>query len=369
METKKKRARVVVSVLALAGLAVFPLMGYAGSLEPSAPPGPTMKTLDEVEPRIPIPGSAIPLEPFQISRSGSYYLTGDRAATANGINVNADSVTIDLMGYSLIGPGSASGVNYGILMSCRKNVEVRNGTVRDFGRSGIREMCTGGYQHRIINVRAEANGYVGINLSGTGHLVKDCTARANAHGISVAVGGTMMGNTVYYNQGTGIQGVWACTLTDNTASYNAGTGIRTDYGCTVTNNTAYRNDANGIRAEAGCTVTGNTVTENNGNGIHVQSNCKVVANTCCANGRYGDGAGIHATSRNNRIQANNLLHNDRGVDVDGAGNIIVKNTASDNTPNYEILPGNAYGPIVDVNGVGDISATADAGHPWANFEF
>jgi parallel beta-helix repeat protein len=328
-----------------------------------------MKTLDQVEPRIPIPGSAVPLEPFQISQSGSYYLTGDRAATANGINVNADSVTIDLMGYSLIGPGSASGVNCGILLICRKNVEVRNGTVRDFGQSGIREMCTGGYQHRIINVRTESNGYVGIDLMGTGHLVKDCTARANTHGITVAVGATMMGNTVYYNEGTGIHGVSACTLTDNTASYNAGTGIRAGYGCTVTNNTAYRNDADGISAEASCTVTGNTVTENNGNGIHVESNCRVVANTCYQNGRLGDGAGIHATSRNNRIQANNLVLNDRGVEVDAAGNIIVKNTASDNAPNYEILAGNAYGPIVDVNGVGDISATANASHPWANFEF
>ncbi len=40
METKRKSAKVVVSLLALVGLLVFSLSAVAGSLEPSAPPGP-----------------------------------------------------------------------------------------------------------------------------------------------------------------------------------------------------------------------------------------------------------------------------------------------------------------------------------------
>ena len=48
METKQKRTKVVVSVLALAALCVFSLFAVGGNLEPSAAPGPTMKTLDEV---------------------------------------------------------------------------------------------------------------------------------------------------------------------------------------------------------------------------------------------------------------------------------------------------------------------------------
>ena len=50
METKK--TKVIVSVLALAALVVFSLSGYAGKLEPSAPPAPTMKTLDEISAQI-----------------------------------------------------------------------------------------------------------------------------------------------------------------------------------------------------------------------------------------------------------------------------------------------------------------------------
>lgn len=48
METKQKRTKVAVSVLALAGLLVFSLFAIAGNLGPIAPPSPTTQSLDEV---------------------------------------------------------------------------------------------------------------------------------------------------------------------------------------------------------------------------------------------------------------------------------------------------------------------------------
>ena len=143
---------------------VFICMLNAGDLDPPGPPGSTMKTLDEVEPRIPIPKSDTPAATFTINQSGSYYLTGDRHCERNGIDLRADNVTIDLMGYSLI--GTDTGAFDGIYGLQRSNVEIRNGTIRDFGRHGIHEDDTSGQSYRIINIRSVSNGFHGIYLAG-----------------------------------------------------------------------------------------------------------------------------------------------------------------------------------------------------------
>ena len=255
METKQKRTKVLVSLLALAGLLVFSTFTVAGDLEPPGAPGSTMKTLDEVEPRIPISQSDIPLT---INESGSYYFTEDINSANNAISVEVNDVTINLAGFTLAGPDS--GTNYGIYMSGRSNVEIRNGTVRDF-YYGIIESNTSGQGHRVIDVRALSNSYRGIYLAGQNNLVKDCTASDNGtsatsyvYGIYAGSGSTVTGNTVYDNgtsaTGTYVYGIYArsgCTVTGNTV-YNNGDsagsnvfGIRADSGSTVTGNTAYNN--------------------------------------------------------------------------------------------------------------------------------
>ena len=68
-----------------------------GSLTPPGAPAPTMKTLNQIEPRTPI--SSLP---FTISSSGSYYVTGNLGITGqNGITINQDNVTLDLGGFTL----------------------------------------------------------------------------------------------------------------------------------------------------------------------------------------------------------------------------------------------------------------------------
>ena len=71
-----------------------------GSLTPPGAPGETMKTLEEVyertDPRTPI--SSLP---YTISEPGSYYLTGNLSSTTNGIVIESNFVTVDLMGFSL----------------------------------------------------------------------------------------------------------------------------------------------------------------------------------------------------------------------------------------------------------------------------
>jgi type VI secretion system secreted protein Hcp len=48
METKRQKRNVAVGLLVLAGLLVFSFLATGGNLDPSAPPGPTMHTLEEI---------------------------------------------------------------------------------------------------------------------------------------------------------------------------------------------------------------------------------------------------------------------------------------------------------------------------------
>ena len=76
-------------------------------------------------------GTEIKFLPYTITSSGFYYIKKDLTSIGSGIIVESDNVTIDLMGYSLIGPGSGSG--NGIYMDDRNNVKIRNGTIKEFG--------------------------------------------------------------------------------------------------------------------------------------------------------------------------------------------------------------------------------------------
>ena len=123
-------------------------------------------------------------------------MTGNLSYTGgNGISVNADDVTIDLMGFRISGGGSGSG----IIASGRKNLEVRNGTLSNW-LYGFNASVSG-TNHRVINVRAEGNSN-GINLTGLSHLVKGCTASDNSgYGINVVGAATISSNVVNHNGG------------------------------------------------------------------------------------------------------------------------------------------------------------------------
>jgi hypothetical protein len=123
-------------------------------------------------------GTKITSLPCIINDSGFYYLTRDLTynGSSDAITINVDNVTLDLMGFSLIYTGGVGG--YGIHMSGRANVEIRNGTVRGGFLYAVYEDSSAGKQHRVINVRAKSNSG-GIWLVGSNHLVQGCSALKN----------------------------------------------------------------------------------------------------------------------------------------------------------------------------------------------
>src|SRR5258708_5518412 len=115
------------------GILACPPLGWSqGTLTPPGPPGPTMKTLSQIEPRTPI--STLP---FTIGSSGSYYLaaTLTGASGQNGITIQADNVTVDLEGFALIGTaGSLNGIT---VVSGKQNIVLYNGILRGWGGNGL----------------------------------------------------------------------------------------------------------------------------------------------------------------------------------------------------------------------------------------
>jgi len=72
--------------------------------------------------------------PYTITQPGSYKLSGNPTVVApntDGIDINADNVTLDLNEFVISGPGNGPIVGSGI--SSRKlNITVKNGTVTGF---------------------------------------------------------------------------------------------------------------------------------------------------------------------------------------------------------------------------------------------
>lgn len=349
-------------VLTVLCCAHFSWLAFAGDLIPPGGPSPTMKPLDQIEPRTPID-----ILPYAITAPGSYYLTknlGPGAEGFSGIVIQADNVSIDLCGFTLLGPGKES-TPYcsGIVASAaNSNISVTNGTVSGWSGSGVELESPSA---RIIQVRAIENA-IGISGNAKGCVIECICERNSSAGISnggavinnisnnnmvgINVGELITGNQCAYNQIEGIRGDYRSLVTNNVAQNNGGDGIYVFGGSNVSGNSCSSNQGDGIEATTGVAISNNSCAFNYEDGIQAEASCRITGNTCTDNGSTTDnGAGVHVTGSQNVLKENHCTGNDRGLDVDDAANYSAQNTLANNTTNVEGTHTQGIGDLANVS--------------------
>lgn len=406
MQKSNRRYRAALFVAVTLMLAIWT---SAGSLNP--PPGPvapSMIPLDTVEPRTPIS-----VLPFSINAAGSYYVTDDLTGVAgqSGITINTSSVTLDLSGFTLHGvPGSVHGV---FVASPQININIRNGIISGWDGIGLNMLLassssaekvetddnecgavfgedtdvmymqannnaddgiTTGQKCVVTNLSACMNGSYGIKTGGNCTITNCESSKNMTEGFSLGDSCTITNCTATGNVGIGLlsaNGATArgSTISNCTASNNDSHGIATANGSTVLGCTSSGNGGDGIIVGIGCTVANCTTRLNVGDGIEAGANCRIATNDSTGNGAgAGDGAGIHLASTSGggtRIEANNVAANDRGIDVDSTGNVIIKNTAAAGGIPYDIVAGNTVGVVISAVGNGSFASS----NAWANLVY
>jgi len=375
------------TVIALAGI---PEVFAQGSLTPTGPPGPTMKTLSQVEPRTPI--SSIP---YTISSPGSYYLTTN-LVTSNtaGIFISANNVALDLNGFAMIGTSNSF---YAIASNTGTNVTVRNGTITGWGTYGVylqgpnislKDLIVSGNAFGVIlsgpalveSCIVETNRSTGIS-AGQNVVVRKCTVIANTgDGILTGTGSQIEDCVCNGNGGSGMRVNNLTSIVRCTAVQNNGDGAVLPDGDRVTESNFSGNTGNGINASFGVDITRCTVTFNQSNGIMAGARCSVLDNHLYGNGFNNSlNAGIYIPTNSFnlggvRIEGNHITNGRIGIRVAGPGNFITRNSVSGMNTNYVISANNAVGPIVTPPGSVAISgSTGGSGvgstDPSANFSF
>jgi len=367
------------SVLLLAVIAASTTCAVAGPLTPPAGPiAPTLKTLNEVEPRTLINATNTPgigTNLFNIAQPGSYYLGADLIVPSgfSGIVINASDVTIDLNGFAIRGqPGSLDGIR--TAGTTRRNLAVLNGSIASMGEDGIDFAQSGSAANtRVEGVQASQCGAVGMRLWESA-VVRGCTLAENGS-VGVSIGSGLIESTVARANGdTGFYASSNAVVRGCTALSNTGIGFRVGNRSVVTDSTAAINAGGGILVAESCVVERCSVSgSTNSFGISVSgAGCLIRNNTCDAN---GNSPGIRVSNSDNRIEGNNLTFNGMGLQITVPGSIIIRNTSSGNTTNWSIAAGNAVAPIIQTaTNTAAISGSFYAGSftttdPNANFTY
>ncbi len=214
---------------------------------------------------------------------------------------------------------------------------------------------------------------IGIQ-TGQGCTLSACCASANSgQGIHAGTGSSVLNCSVLGNGAEGVFGVGGVTIESCTASTNLGTGLNGNSGSLISRCVS-QNNAAGISVGAWSSVCGCAVYGNTDIGIFASQESLVSGNQSAHNGQASD-AGIVVFSKC-RIEGNLCTSNVQGIKCNSSNNILVGNSCSGNTINWNIASNNVFGPVILRTSPGSASWSGDQNasslnttDPAANYTF
>ena len=250
---------------------------------PSAPGVPLMKTLTQVEPRTPIQSLAA-TAPYNITQSGSYYLTGNITVSTDISAIivasGVDDVTIDLNGFTIESTLATAGNKNAISFSLSARATVKNGNIKSGSIVAAAVITRKGFVHGIYATggkltQSTISGVKVVGVGGTGiycdaeSLVENCSASHCISGI-LNHAGSITRNSIATNcTGTGIGASLGVVESCRGTSY-AAAGISAD---TVLNSQGTSENYYGILADSIATNCTGTSTSNTGLYSVIATNC------------------------------------------------------------------------------------------------
>ena len=347
------KIKIILAIALSSALALFApgSMWGQGPLAPPAPPAPTMKTLQQVEPRTQITNTAA----VTISQSGSYYLTGNITVTnGNAVTITADSVTIDLNGFTVFST-EASPSGSGILLSgVRSDIHIFNGHIRGnvteaggaYAGSGFASgISASATPQNVLVSRVSVSGCLddGINLvAGNSTVVESATVHTvGGHGI---IASTIRSSAAFDCGNTAIGGDQVSDCRGQCV--NAGNGVTAT---TAQNCYGSSNSGDGMYVLMGQNCYGASVSGFGVHAVYTASNC----------GGYVSGSswGVNAFVANNCYGVN--AGNGIGLLADVANNCYGEVDGNGTGLNFQACGINCYG-LAQGSGPGLDGATVGA---------
>jgi hypothetical protein len=336
---------------------------------PAGPVTSSYKTLTEVEPRKLIstantPGDANSV--FRISNPGSYYL-GDNLTGASGrhtIEVEADNVTIDLNGFSIVGvAGSLDGIN---VPASRRNLVVRDGTIRSHGGSGI--FASNAPNSILSNLILADNTLDGLS-AGRNAQVSHVSCLDNArHGFALdSANGSIMTNCISAGNTIGYKNIGSdCIVRDCLARSNRSDGFEVNAATRVVNCSSIANTGWGFRFVGDrSTLDGCNAEFNVGGGFRIGGFDSVLSRCVARSNGRGTPAssGFLFTSGPTNLQLNDCIatfNGAAGFDIQGGRASLTNCTSLENSTKGLDSPGQAV-RVISCELSGNTTLGADVG--------